>query len=189
MIAPAGGADGGDEVLLARCRERLRGVFPKPPTSVEQLLDAARDVLGHPVRLIVGNPLARAGLPSGPLPSGMWAQLECGINVVWVDGQTSRWHRLIVAAHEFGHIFLGHSPSPPDAAAQRDALLDDLLSDEQIARSGLSGALIASMMGRCGAPTPAGSPDWLIEREAEIAGRFLAQRLMSRPGRLRPLGL
>lgn len=180
------GGDGlSDAVLLARCRERLRGVFPKPPTSVEQLREAAQEVLGRPVRFIVGNPGAERQVPA----SALWFQLNNDVDVVWVDDLTSRWYRVVLACHEFGHIFSRHTPALFDNPAARATAVQDLMSDEEAARAGVTAAMITSMMQRCGQPTIPGSADWAIEREAEIAGRFLAQRLLERLGRGHPLGL
>ncbi|NMI01651.1 ImmA/IrrE family metallo-endopeptidase [Pseudonocardia acidicola] len=162
-----------DEELVRRCRARLRAALPDPPATLEQVRTALQDHRGRAIDLVVAEP---DGLT---LPSGLWLQLR-DRDVVWVDRRTSPMHRTVVACHEFGHMVCGHEPASFDEQAAESLRTPiQTLAGEKLR---LSPAHITAIMGRCGEAHPPGSPDWLREREAEITGHLLAQRLLRHRG-------
>lgn len=164
-----------DTELIQRCRERLRAVLAGNMSSLAAVHSAMETLRGRRIQLVYGD---TAGLA---LPSGIWLQLR-DRDVIWIDERTSEMMRLVNTGHELGHMVCGHVPTPLSDEVEEISQPIRTLADQHL---GLSSSNFAAI-GRCGiarsSPAVLDDRELLIEREAEITGRLLAQHLLARGG-------
>ncbi|GIE86825.1 hypothetical protein [Actinoplanes regularis] len=139
--------------LRAACERRLDGLDIPQPFNLEKFCDAVAERRGRPLYLhdlpFPASPEHAYGLYIGTDDS----------DHVFLEAQTSGWHRDLIGCHEIAHLLLDHHGAPEDLA-------DDVFPD-------LGPALIRRMLSRQVYDTD-------DERQAEV----LASMILDRAARL-----
>lgn len=147
--------------IRRRCRRLVDELGLRPGTALPELCRVLERRLGRPVRLVP--------MRMGASVSGLTAATE---DEYWVfyEAETSPWHQTHIVLHELGHLLLGHAL---EAAVTEDALRLWAPSVDAVTAMRRMGLRPGAARHHC--------YDDLAERETEVLGTLLMQRLVPVP--------